>query len=90
MLIEKLLKNTKFKNDAVAIARQLAKVGIENLDLLADAPGRLRSATIWGHSLSAVIDAIRAAAKEAASEKTTKPLDETPRSEPPKAVGGIK
>ena len=105
MLIEKLLKNTQFKSDAAEIARQLAKVGIDRLELLADAPGRLRSTSIWGHPLSAVIDAIRAASTEAkatrekpgASEKTTKPLDEptqsvheTPVSEPDKPVGGKK
>ncbi len=62
MLIEKLLKNTKFKQDAADIARQLAKRGIDRLELLADAPGRLNSVRIWGHPLSEVIDAIREAA----------------------------
>jgi len=96
LLIEKLLKNTKFKQDAAEIAHQLRKVGIETLDLLGNAPGRLRSATVWGYPLSEVIDAIIAAA-EASKDKTTKPLDEptqsvheTPVSEPDKPVGGKK
>ncbi len=88
MLIERLLKNTKFKADAADIARQLAKRGIDRLELLADAPGRLQSVRVWGHPLSEVIDAIREAAKEASKDKTTKPLDEMPASEPSKAVGG--
>lgn len=94
-LIKDLLEQTKFKKDAKEIARQLAKRGIDRLELLADAPGRLGSATIWGHPLSQVIDAIREAAntreKLGAGDKPiqTKPL-ETPMSEPDKPVGGIK
>jgi len=92
MLIEKLLKETEFKKDAIEIARQLAKCGIDRLELLADAPGRLGSVRVWGHPLSRVIDAINAAALAAKSNKPTiqmKPL-ETPTSEPGKPVGGIK
>lgn len=92
-LIKDLLEQTKFKKDAKEIARQLAKRGIDRLELLADAPGRLGSATVWGHPLSQVIDAIREAAKDKppAAEKPiqTKPF-ETPTSEPDKPVGGIK
>ena len=95
MLIEKLLKETEFKKDAIEIARQLAKCGIDRLELLADAPGRLQSATVWGHPLSKVIDAINAAANKPTIQ--TKPLNEmaqrgheTPMSEPGKPVGGIK
>lgn len=87
MLIKKLLENTKFKKDAADIARQLAKRGIDRLELLADAPGRLNSARVWGYSLSEVIDAILEAANKPTIE--TKPL-ETPTSEPGKPVGGIK
>lgn len=103
-VIKELLEQTKFKKDAKEIARQLAKRGIDRLELLADAPGRLGSATIWGHPLSQVIDAIREVANTretnlvsvrrdapGAGDKPiqTKPF-ETPTSEPDKPVGGIK
>ena len=82
-MIEKLLKNTKFKDDAKEIARQFKKVGIETLDRLEDTPGLLRSARIWGHALSEVIRAIKEAAEKEAAEK---PTLKTEISEPAKIV----
>jgi len=73
-MLEKLLKDTKFKKDAADIARQLAKVGITTLARLYDAPGLLRSATVWGHPLSEVINAIKEVAERPETPKVTKPL----------------
>jgi hypothetical protein len=96
MIIEKLLKDTQFKKDAADIARQFAKVGIQALDRIDDAPGLLRSARVWEHSLSEVIKAVKEAANKPESGKDkfqteiTQPKAETQMSEPPKAVGGTK
>lgn len=70
MSLEKLLKNTKYKDDAFQIARQFQKVGITTLERVPDAPGLMRATQVWGHPLSEVIRAI----KEAAEKETHKPL----------------
>lgn len=81
MSLEKLLKQTTFKDDAAEITRQFKKVGITTLERLEDSPGLLRSAQIWGHALSEVIRSI----KEAAEKEAQKPL-KTEINEPAKPI----
>ena len=79
MSIEKLLKQTQFKNDAKEIARRIEKSGL-TLNTIADAP-RIFGYRLYGHNTYQVVTAILEAAK--LPETETKPL-KTP--EPPKVV----
>lgn len=71
--IERLLKRTRFKDDALEIARRIEKAGL-TLDTIDDAPGKF-GLRLWGHSTYSIVAAIKEAqAEKEASPKVTKKL----------------